>query len=224
MRALQTFTTSPTTATTIAGVKFTGTGQMRRDRLCAPAEIAIPDKSSADVYPPSALSFPVPKLIRVRMKLLRQATCTSSARPIASAWEDMCQPSAASAIDPVQYPAMSSRVMVATVRSRTCRVATSRSGAGGAPDSWISRRISSSRGCIGVLVDHDSFRPGGEARRRIRAIAATVLREPVPRLVPAEWCQKHGGFFSESRFLADRRACDVQPASDIEPEIWLGQL
>ena len=83
------------------------------------------------MYPPSAESLPVPKLMRARMRGLLQAAWTTQARPIAIACEDMCHPSATRAIDWLQYPAMSSATIVKTVRSSTWRVAAWRSGASG---------------------------------------------------------------------------------------------
>ena len=84
--------------------------------------------------------------MRFRMIWLLHATWTIQASPIASACDDMCQPSATRAIDSLQYPAMSSIVIVTTVRTRTCRVAVSRSGAAGEAESWICFQRSASRG------------------------------------------------------------------------------
>src|SRR6185369_6258339 len=93
-------------------------------RSTEPATIAAatPSRRMALAKPPNTSTFQVPKANRGSVAYRRAVAYAIAERPMATAWELMCQPSASSAIELYHQPAATSTTIMAAVIHMTTRV------------------------------------------------------------------------------------------------------
>ena len=102
--------------------------------------------------PASAYTLPVPNVKWFEAARVRANQYAPSARPIAPAWDAMCQPSAVSASEPVISPAISSAIIVRNVIATTHAVRRSPRVAATARSPWWACSAGAWTACSGAVT------------------------------------------------------------------------